>query len=306
MVVNNDDDNNNLFKLRQEDNIYFNPVLNIFKVENYLEAYKIFKLKNKNKNESISQNKKQSINQNKKQSISQNKKQSISQNKKQSISQNKKQSISQNKKQSISQNKNQSISQNKKQSISQNKKLNLNVGRNHSISDHKNCTPYNEQNIYNKNEEILLTNDKENKKKKKLKQKKEHLSNDSMNNHNVDDNYNNCNFIILIYWPQSLNTFLKILFQKREHNIIILSDQIPSYIYNNNLFPYRYNICYIQKSPLVLFNLILSGILVCEKCIIFKNYLKLDSYQNIVSYNEKTKNINFLEYMCEYNDKEKI
>ncbi|KYN94014.1 putative membrane protein [Plasmodium reichenowi] len=231
-------------KLRQEDNIYFNPVLNIFKVENYLEAYKIFKLKNKN--ESI------------------------------------------------------------KQSISQNKKLNLNVERNHSKSNHKNCTLYNEENIYNKNEEILLRNDKENKKKKKLKQKKEHLSNDNMKNHNFDDHYNNCNFIILIYWPQSLNTFLKILFQKREHNIIILSDQIPSYIYNNNLFPYRYNICYIQKSPLVLFNLILSGILVCEKCIIFKNYLKLDSYQNIVSYNEKTKNINFLEYMCEYNDSDLI
>ncbi|KYN95957.1 putative membrane protein [Plasmodium gaboni] len=229
-------------KLREEDNIYFNPVLNIFKVENYLEAYKVFSLKNKNKN------------------------------------------------------KNEMI----------NKKINLNVGKDHSKSDHKNRTSFIEQNIYNKKEEIFLTNNKENNKNEKLKEKKEHFSNDIMENDNYDDHYNNYNFIILIYWPQSLNTFLKILFQKRQHNIIILSDQIPSYIYNNNLFPYRYNICYIQKSPLILFNLILSGILVCEKCIIFKNYLKLDSYQNIVSYNEKTKNINFLEYMCEYNDSDLI
>ncbi|GAW82875.1 hypothetical protein, conserved [Plasmodium gonderi] len=111
-------------------------------------------------------------------------------------------------------------------------------------------------------------------------------------------------FILLIYWPQSINTFLKVLHKRKKHNIIILSDQIPSYIHNNKL-P-KYNICYIQKSPLILFNLILSGILCCKKCIIFKNYLKLNSHHNIISYNEKAENINYFDYMCERNDSDLI
>ncbi|KJP88990.1 hypothetical protein AK88_01282 [Plasmodium fragile] len=108
------------------------------------------------------------------------------------------------------------------------------------------------------------------------------------------------NFIILIYWPQSINTFLKVLHKRKRHNIIILSDQIPSYIHNNKLA--KYSICYIQKSPLSLYNLILAGILRCKKCVIFKNYLKLNSHHNIISYNEEAKNINYFEYMCEHND----
>ncbi|ANQ06610.1 Uncharacterized protein PCOAH_00007750 [Plasmodium coatneyi] len=107
-------------------------------------------------------------------------------------------------------------------------------------------------------------------------------------------------FIILIYWPQSINTFLKVLHKRKRHNILILSDQIPSYIHNNKLA--KYSICYIQKSPLSLYNLILAGILRCKKCVIFKNYLKLNSHHNIISYNEKAKNINYFEYMCEHND----
>ncbi|SCM10309.1 conserved Plasmodium protein, unknown function [Plasmodium chabaudi adami] len=117
--------------------------------------------------------------------------------------------------------------------------------------------------------------------------------------------YKKCipNFMILINWPQSLNTFLKILYKRKKHNIIILSDHVPAYIYNNNLS--KYNICYIQKSPLIMFNLIIAGILVCKKCIIFKNYLKLNSYENIISHNEKT-GLNYFEYMCETNDNDTI
>ncbi|SBT45236.1 hypothetical protein POVWA2_049570 [Plasmodium ovale wallikeri] len=111
-------------------------------------------------------------------------------------------------------------------------------------------------------------------------------------------------FTVLIHWPQSLNTFLKILNKRRKHNVIVLGDQVPSYVYNNSLS--RYSICYMQKSPLFIFNLVLAGILVCKKCIIFKNYLKLNSHQNIISYNEKTKSINYFEYMCEHNDSELI
>ncbi|EUD66494.1 hypothetical protein C922_03128 [Plasmodium inui San Antonio 1] len=107
-------------------------------------------------------------------------------------------------------------------------------------------------------------------------------------------------FIILIYWPQSINTFLKVLHKRRRHNIVILGDQVPSYIHNNKLA--KYSICYIQKSPLSMYNLILAGILRCKKCVIFKSYLKLNSHHNIISYNEKAKNINYVEYMCEHND----
>ncbi|CAA9986865.1 conserved Plasmodium protein, unknown function [Plasmodium knowlesi strain H] len=124
-------------------------------------------------------------------------------------------------------------------------------------------------------------------------------------NHSADEpggkaNHPHDDFIILIYWPQSINTFLKVLHQRKRHNILILSDQIPSYIHNNKLA--KYSICYIQKSPLSLYNLILAGILRCKKCVIFKNYLKLNSHHNIISYNEKAKNINYFEYMCEHND----
>ncbi|CXI50188.1 conserved Plasmodium protein, unknown function [Plasmodium berghei] len=111
------------------------------------------------------------------------------------------------------------------------------------------------------------------------------------------------NFMILINWAQSLNTFLKILYKRKKHNIIILSDNVPAYIYNNNLS--KYNICYIQKSPLIMFNLIIAGILVCKKCVIFKNYLKLNSYENIISHNEKT-GLNYFEYMCKTNDNDAI
>ncbi|CRH03791.1 conserved Plasmodium membrane protein, unknown function [Plasmodium relictum] len=274
---NEENSNNNNYheinKLKNE-NINFNPVLNIFRVDNYLQAYKVFNLKNENY---CSHNNKDGYN-----SSSDN----ISSNKENKradkfIYNDKEEMLSKEKKMAHYN----KTKDEKKKNIVNNYKTKSNT-----ISEKNKGTQEVKTNFFS-NKEIFSACNKNsfsyNKKVKKQKKK---------------EKYKNIDFIILIYWPQSLNTFLKILFRRKKHNIIILSDQIPSYIYNNKLSKYKYNICYIQKSPLILFNLIVAGILECQKCIIFKNYLKLDSYQNIVSYNEESKSINFFEYMCENND----
>ncbi|SCP02595.1 conserved Plasmodium membrane protein, unknown function [Plasmodium malariae] len=320
--------------LKNENNIFFNPVLNIYRVENYLQAIQIFNLRRKNA-EAPYRNKNSYPNGTSVRGTS-NSDTSVSSTSNSSNSRNYEMDNSsllegtEKGEQRVNINKEEMKNKGKKKEKMVNKKLE--EGKKKVPHDHKKHSKkhsrMDKREKYNCNSDGEIVHDEGDELQNEVqngemtpcemgpnpvrpsqgspleKNRKSSEKNRGREKSIKGENSQHTDFIILIYWPESLNTFLKVLYKRKNHNIIILSDQIPSYIYNNKLS--KYNVCYIQKSPLILFNLVVAGILQCTKCIIFKNYLKLKSHQNVISYNEKAESINYFEYMCEYNDSDLI
>ncbi|VWU48564.1 conserved membrane protein, unknown function [Hepatocystis sp. ex Piliocolobus tephrosceles] len=259
-----------LNKLLEENrNITFNPVLNIFRVDNYLQAIKIFKLKNKTLHMNWERERPLSHNMGHPQNLL-------------------------------------------RHMTDKNMFLNFNqVNNKDDGSNH-----FNECNKERCKKKVYTTEDGDGDRDEDGdgdgdrdedgdEEEKDDMLFERLNKKKKKRIKSNSNkFVLMIHWPKSLNAFLNTLCNKKNVNVIILSDQIPSYIYNNNLL--NYNICYIQKSPLTKLNLIAAGILECKQCIILKNYLKLNTHDNIIFYNDKIKSINYFEYMCEHNDNDLI